>query len=137
MNTGPSGVRLEQEVTQAEIILCRREWRSTHSLSVWAHTDNQSSVYPQKSYSRGMIIVFISFPLWVLNPPTKKKVFKSIFKVASCLLSNTFYLCAHAGFYIELLHKSICLLSHKEAVMSVSFEQVNLTTCGSCAQEAV
>lgn len=78
--------------------------------------------------------LFISRPLWLLSPPTMKSFFMAIFKVAGRLLSNTFHLRAHAAFYITSTStKSIRLPSHDEAVMSASFEWVNLTTCGSSA----
>lgn len=124
MNTGPSGVGLEQEVTQAEIIQQPATNEEIHTpSSVWAHGDNKSSVHPQTSYSRGMIIVFISRPLWFLSPPTMKSFFMAIFKVAGRLLSNTFHLRAHAAFYITSTStKNIRRPSHDEAVMSTSFE---------------
>lgn len=138
MNPGPSGVRPKQEVTQAEIILHWREWRNSLSLSVWAHTDNQSSVYPQTSYSRGMIIVFISHPIRVLKPPTMKR-FSRLYPRWQVAFYQTLLTFVHTLLFKLLapLQKNICLLWNKEAAMSVSFEEVNLTTCGSRLQSSV
>lgn len=61
MNTGPSGVSLEQEATQAEIIPHRCEWRNTHSLAVWAHGNNRSSVYIPRHFTLWEWSSFLSF----------------------------------------------------------------------------
>lgn len=67
-----------------------------------------------------MIIIFVSCSLWVL------------------LLVNSFAFYVHAAFYIMgTFTKSIALIFHKEAVLSISSEEVNLATCGFHSQCSV